>query len=129
MRGKGGSSTGQREKSNYDVDLTKPRPPCWGAQEPPSALACWDEMAGPYTTDCVLLRKDADPSEMGSAAEADSEGADSKRHLAALPGFGRCTSVCHGEYPVVEGCLGKANSPSLLGSQEVSATGWLFLGL
>lgn len=38
MRGKGGSSTGQREKSNYDVGLTKPRPPCWGAQEPPSAL-------------------------------------------------------------------------------------------
>lgn len=57
MRGKGGSSTGQREKSNYGVGLTKPRPPRWGAQEPASPNPCWAKMAGPYTTDCVLLRK------------------------------------------------------------------------
>lgn len=89
MKGKGRSSTRQRETSSHDVDPTEPRLSWWGVGEPAAPIPCWAKMAGPYTTECMLLWMDVGLGDMDSAAEAAPEGADSSLSWVAGPSLKR----------------------------------------
>lgn len=72
VRGEGGSSTGQGGSQimmSASQSLGHPAGELRSQRHPYHVGLKW---LGPYTTDRVLLQKDVDPSEVGSAAEADS---------------------------------------------------------